>query len=166
MATRDDPFDPYEIGARNSDPELGALQPLPPAPPRMSPLKLLGLFAVGVVLIAIVKDGVGTPPPKVVRSCRTPAVTLSKDSVKQYAVVRWAATGPSGSTIVLSLDSPTTPATDDQHLLGRKALADCTASGQFGVRAPAGKHTVTTYVVGSDGTATKVATTYLAVESP
>jgi hypothetical protein len=162
----DAPFDPYEIGARNSDPELGALQPLPPAPPRIPPLKLLGLFAVGVVVVAMVKDGVGTPGPKVTRSCTTPAVTLSKDAVDQFDVVRWAATGPSGSTVLLSLDSPTAPATDDEHLLGRKALADCTASGQFGVRAPAGKHTVTTFLLRADGSVVTVATRDLTVTAP
>jgi len=159
----DAPFDPYELGARNSDPELGALQPLPPAPPRMSPLKLLGLFAVGVVVVAVVRDGLGGKGPAVARSCSTPAVALSKDAVDPNEVVRWTATGPSGATVVLSLDSPTAPATDDAHLLGRQVLADCTASGQFGVRAPAGRHTVTTYVLGPDGSVRKVATLDLTV---
>ena len=157
------PFDPYEIGARNSDPELGALQPLPPAPPRMSPLKLLGLFAGGVVVVAVVRDGVGTPGPTLARSCTNPAVVLSKDAVDRSGVVRWKATGPSGATVVLSLDSPTAPGTDDAHLLGRRVLADCTASGQFGVRAPTGRHTVTTYVLRPDGTTVTVATRDLTV---
>ncbi len=162
----DTPFDPYEIGARNSDPELGALQPLPPAPPRMAPLKLLGLFAVGVVVVAIVKVGVGTPGPTVPRSCTTPAVVLSKDAVDQDEVIRWAATGPSGFTVLLNLDSPTAPANDAEHVLGRRVLSDCTASGQFGVRAPAGEHTVTTWVLGPDGSVVKVATRDLTVDAP
>ena len=129
-------------------------------------MKLLGLFAIGVVVVAIVKDGVGTPGPKVTRSCTTPAVTLSKDAVDQFDVVRWAATGPSGSTVLLNLDSPTAPANDPNHLLGRKVLSNCTASGQFGVRAPAGKHTVTTYVLNANGTTVKVATRDLTVDNP
>lgn len=163
MASRDEPFDPYEIGARNSDPELGALQPLPPAPQRIAPMKLLGLFAVGVVLVAIVRDGLGSAGPELARSCSVPAVVLSKDAVDTGGVVRWSATGPSGATVVLSLDSPTAPATDDARLLGRRVLAGCTASGQFGVRAPAGRHTVTAYLVGADGAVTTVATRDLTV---
>ena len=162
----DEPFDPYEIGARNSDPELGALQPLPPAPARIAPLKLLGLFAIGVVVVAIIKDGVGTPGPTVARSCTTAAIALNKDTVAQFAAVRWTATGPSGATVLLSLDSPTTPAADADHLLGRAVLSDCKASGQFGVRAPAGKHTVTTYVLRPDGTVVTVATRDLEVDAP
>jgi hypothetical protein len=162
----DAPFDPYEIGARNSDPELGALQPLPPAPPRMSPLKLLGLFAVGVVVVAVGRDSLGGRGPTVARSCSTPAVVLSKDAVDQFEVVRWSATGPSGATVVLSLDSPAAPATDEEHLLGRRVLADCTASGQFGVRAPAGTHTVTTYLLRPDATVVTVATRTLTVATP
>ncbi len=164
---KDTPFDPYEIGARNSDPELGALQPMAPAPPRMPPLKLLGLLAVAGLALAVVQGGIGGSGPSVDGSCSKPAVAFDKDSVDQYAVVRWKATGPSGSTVVLGLDRAEGDLTvpTGEALVARSVLSECLADGRFGLRAEPGAHTVTAYLV-TDGTVSVLSTTKLVVTAP
>ena len=163
---KDAPFDPYEIGARNSDPELGALQPFPDAPKRMPPLKLFGLFAIGVVVVAVVRDGVGGPGPQAKGSCTQPSFAVNKTAVDQFEVVRWSASGPSGSTILLGLDSTSATAVSREALLGRRTLSGCSVSGQFGLRAAPGDHTVTAYLIRADGTASTIATEKLSLSAP
>jgi hypothetical protein len=163
---QDTPFDPYEIGARNSDPELGALQPFPPAPKRLPPMELLGLFAVGVVVVAIIRGGVGGSGPEVKGSCTAPAFALSKDSVAQFEVVKWSVAGPSGSTVLLGVDVDTAVGASGDALLGRRTLSGCKASGQFGLRVGPGDHTVSAFLLRPDGTSSTIATDKLTVTSP
>jgi hypothetical protein len=157
-------FDPYEIGARNSDPELGALQPLPPAPKRMRPMPLLGLLLGIAAVLAIAQGSVGGAPPEVQGSCAEPAFALSTEQVDQFAVVRWSAAGPSGATVVLGVDVTSPPGPD--ALLGRRELVACGASGQFGLRVPPGEHTVTAFLVGTDGSVTTVGSRKVLVTEP
>ncbi len=163
---QDTPFDPYEIGARNSDPELGALQPFPPAPKRLPPMKLLGLFAVGVVVVAIIRGGVGGAGPVAKGSCTTPAFALSKDSVAQFEVVKWSATGPSGSTVLLGVDASAAVDASGDALLGRRTLSGCKTSGQFGLRVGPGDHTVSAFLLRPDGSTSPIGTEKLSVTAP
>ena len=151
------PFDPYEFGARNADPEAAGLEPIIPLSARFS-LKQLGLGFLAVVVVGALIRGAGSRPPTLPASCTTPAYALSTTSVKQYGVVRWSAVGPRTSRVVLAVDSPTLPqqpaGAGAGRVFGPAQLDGCAASGQFGVRATPGAHTVTAFAVAPDGTST------------
>jgi hypothetical protein len=161
-------FDPHELGARRSDPELAALQPIPDLfSERFSPKKLLLYFAAGVVLLGVVRTGSFGSGTALKTSCTEPGFSLSSDDVKQFGVVRWAATGPSDSRVVFALDTSTVPVDAEAGLLAAPPdLHGCKASGQFGVRASVGNHVVHVLSVAKDGTVTTVGTKKLAVEDP
>ena len=164
------PFDPYEFGARNADPETGGLEPLLPMPNRFRPRQLALAFLAVFVIGALLKGG-GTRLPPLPASCTTPAYSVSTDSVKQYGVVRWTAVGPRDSRVVLAVDSPdlpTVPAlpTGAGRVFGPTLLTGCEASGQFGVTAASGTHTVTAFAVAADGSVTPLGSKPLEVRSP
>lgn len=160
-------FDPHELAARRSDPEWAALEPLPPPPRRIRPLALLlGLFV--VVLLAATRQHSPGRRPALAASCTVPAFRLSASSAKSFGVLRWAAVGPTGSALVFGLDSarlPTGPARPGSagKLLGPARLVDCAAGGQFGVPAEQGEHTVTAFLVGSDGRVRTIGSVRLSV---
>lgn len=159
-------LDPHELGMRRSDPALGALEPLPPGPPRIAPLKLLAYFAIGVVVVAVLRDGVGGGAPAVTGSCTMPAFALNKESIRSNGALKWSATGPADATVVIGLDTTSVPSTrEDGKLSGPTALKDCKADGLFGVRAPDGRHQVTAYLVKADGTSSVVSTSTIIVEA-
>lgn len=161
------PFDPYEFGARNADPDSAGLEPLAPTPNRFKPRTLVFGFLAVIVVGALIKNG-GNRLPPLPASCTTAAYAVSTDSVKQYGVVRWTAVGPRDTRVVLAVDSPglpTAPAlpTGAGRVFGPTLLKDCAAAGQFGVTASAGQHTVTAFAVGPDGTATPLGSRRLQV---
>ena len=154
-------FDPYEFGARNADPELGALQPLPPAPKRIPTLQLLAYFVAGVVVVAVLR-GVGRPAPAAEGSCADPGFRLSATDVDQFGVLKWSATGPAEGRVVLGLDTSGVPVATGK-LAGPVALTGCRASGQFGMPAAAGEHRVVAYLLRPDGSSTVVSTVEVTV---
>ena len=167
---KDVPFDPYEFGARNADPDAAGLEPLLPTPARFKPKQLLFGFLAVIVVGALIKSG-GSRTPALAASCTAPTFAVSTDSVKQYGVVRWSAVGPSDRRVVLAVDSPTVPAgrataTGAGRVYGPTALTSCRASGLFGVPTAPGQHTITAFVVAADGTATPLGSKPLEVRGP
>lgn len=162
---KDEPYDPYALGAANSDPALVGMQPLPPAPQRLHPKRLLAYFVALVLVVAVFREAGG--PPKAGGSCTKPAAALDKDEVRQYGVLKWSASGPAGSSVVIGADTTTVPTTLEQgKLSGPTAVKDCAASGLFGVRLPEGKHVLRVFLVGRNGTASVAATKDVTVTAP
>ena len=166
MARKEEQFDPYEFGARNADPELGAFQPLPPAPKRIKPMHLLFAFLGAVVLLAVVQNGRSRNGPPLAGNCVKAAFAFDTSDVRTGGVVSWSAVGPASSTVVFGLGTSTVPTTAGQgKLAGPVSLAGCAASGRFGVNKPAGDYVVTAFSVAADGTVTTVGTATLAVSA-
>ena len=164
------PFDPYEFGARNADPETGGLEPLLPLPTRFRPRQLALAFLAVFVIGALLRGG-GTRLSPLPASCTTPTYSVSTISIKRYGVVRWTAVGPRDSRVVLAVDSPKLPTasalpTGAGRVFGPTLLTACSASGQFGVTAPAGRHTVTAFAVAPDGGVTPLGSRPLEVRAP
>ena len=160
-----EPYDPHELGARRSDPTLAVLEPIPDLPnSRWSGKNLLAYFVLGVVIVAFVRDGVGSRGPTVAASCSKPSFVLDQTEVRTYGVVRWAAAGPAGSSVVFGIDTTKLPTgIADGKLAGPLPLTGCRASGRFGVGAPEGDHVVTVFNVARDGAVTTVGTAKLTV---
>ena len=160
-------FDPYEYGARNSNPELAALQPLPPLLDRLQPRKWLGWFVLGIVVLAVLRGGVGGGGPSVDGSCTDPGFALDRTEVDQYAALRWSAAGPTGSSVVLGLDTTALPTSAEAgRVTGPVALQDCRAGGVLGVRAEPGDHTLVAYLVAQDGSVRELSSTKVVVTRP
>ena len=159
-------FDPYELGARNADPDSAGLEPLPALLDKVQPMKWLGWFAVLVVLVAVFRTSVGGGP-QVDGSCTEPAFALSSTQVDQYAALRWSASGPPGSSVVLGLDTTAVPTSAaDGRVTGPLAVKDCAAHGVLGFRAEPGPHTVVAYLVAKDGSTSEVSRTKVTVTQP
>jgi hypothetical protein len=166
-----DPFaqpDPYEQAVQRhaaADP-LSAVGEEPPAyPRRISTRTLLLVFGGLFAVLLLLKVGSDQHFPAVQGSCTSPAYALDRTKVKQYGVVSWAARGDAADSFVLGIDTTAVPA-DRAHgrLFPQVRLTGCAAHGRFGVLVPPGKHVVTAFVVGPDGTGTAVGTTKLTVE--
>jgi hypothetical protein len=152
-------WDPYELGARRSDPELAALEPVVPSPPRIrtSTVLLVAVAAIAFVLFSRGTFGSGSSGPAVTGSCTSPAVALSTDTTRSYGVLAWSATGPSASSVVIGLDTSSVPGPGDR-LSAPVPLTGCRAHGRVGVHGPVGAHRLTFYAVAPDGSATLIAT--------
>jgi hypothetical protein len=169
MAFRKEPgqYDPHELGARRSDPELAALEPLPQSSRRVTNGQLLLAFFAAVVVIAFVRNGGPGGGPAVAGSCTQPAFALNKTEVKSGGVLKWSAAGPTASEVAFAVDSDTLPATLDAGLLaGPLPLSGCKRSGQFGIRASEGEHVVTVFLVDAEGTTTVLGTKKVTVDAP
>lgn len=159
-------FDPHEFGARRSDPDLAAFEPLPPNARRYSNKQLLYLFFLAVVFVAVYRLG-SERVPAVDGSCTKPAFALSKTELKQYGVINWSVAGPSTSKVVIGIDTSAVPTSLETGLLtGPRVLKGCKAGGLFGVRTPEGPHTVVVYLVDAAGTSTVVGSTKITVDRP
>jgi hypothetical protein len=152
-------WDPYEFGARRSDPELAALEPIAGSPPRVrtSTVLLVAVAAVAFVLFSRGTFGRDHPGPAVTGSCTSPAVSLSKDTTRTYGALEWSATGPSGSSVVIGLDTTSLPGAADR-LSAPVPLTGCRAHGRVGVHGAVGPHRLTFFAVAPDGSATVLAT--------
>jgi hypothetical protein len=162
-----EPFDPHELGARRSDPTLAALEPLPPAPRRTSTRHLLLYFALGVLALAILRDGVGRSAPMVTGSCTMPSFALDKTEVPAFGVIKWSAAGPADASVVIGFDTSTVPTAIEQgKLAGPVALTGCAATGRFGMRGSAGDHVLTVFLVARDGSSRILKTQKIVVTGP
>jgi len=161
-----DTFDPHELGARRSDPTIAALEPFPPAPRRTSTKRLMAYFVVGVIVVAVLRDGAGRGAPAVTGSCMSPAFALDKSEVRSYGVLKWSATGPADAHLVIGVDTLRVPTTfTEGKLAGPVALRDCKATGRFGMRAPEGDHVLTIFLVAADGSSRALATRKIVVDA-
>ncbi|MCW2600431.1 MAG: hypothetical protein JWM02_2260 [Frankiales bacterium] len=161
-------LDPYELGVRrSSDPSLGAFEPLPRAPRRVSTRRLLVYFVLGVIAIGLIRSNTGSGAPRVAGSCTKAAFAVDKTNVTSYGALRWSAAGPAEDRVAFAVDTSTLP-TSGAHglLLGPVPLTGCKASGRFGVPLPAGQHLLTVFTVTPDGTATVLGTRKITVDPP
>jgi hypothetical protein len=157
-------FDPHEFGARRSDPGLGAFEPLPPNPRRITTKNLLVYFILGVIVVAFIREGTGRGSVKVDGSCTKPAFALEKTEVTTYGVLKWSAAGPADRRLVFGVDTSTAPKNAATGLLlGPVRLTDCKAHGRFGVPVPAGEHVLTAFLLAPDGTSTVIGSKKLTV---
>ena len=140
------PLDPFERAARRVDPQYARLAETAVPPRSLRAPRLLLLFAVVVIGVAVVRAG--SHPAQLKRSCTTPAFAIGTTTVDVDAPLRWSVTGPAADHVVLSLDDEPTPVDGPQPLTG------CLARGAFRVQAHTGRHTVTASVVTADGTTT------------
>lgn len=164
--TEPEPFDPYALGARRSDPELAALEPLPAAPRRLPTKTLLVYFVLGVAVIAFIREGTGRPL-KVDGSCTKPAFALNRTEVKSGGVLKFGATGPATDSVVFGLDTDAVPTSTSPALLyGPALLTGCKAGGRFGVQTPEGNHVLTVFLVHPDGSFTVLGTQKLVIDDP
>ena len=156
------PLDPFERAARRSDPEYARLaEAADAAPPAgLRAPRLLMLFALLVVVAVVVRGG-GRGTTRITTSCTQPGFRLSSATVDYDARLGWAATGPADLRAVLALDSARPPGQD--AAAGPVPLKGCVAHGAFGVQAAPGKHTVTLFLLRSDGTVSSTLTRSLSV---
>jgi hypothetical protein len=70
--------------------------------PNRSTLRWLLVVFVGIVVVTILRSSHSHPPP-LATSCTTPGLALSTSSVKQSGAVRWSATGPAHTEVVLAI---------------------------------------------------------------
>jgi hypothetical protein len=70
--------------------------------PNRSTLRWLLVVFVGIVVLTIVRSS-HSHPPALATNCTTPGLALSTSSVKQSGAVRWSATGPAHSEVVLAI---------------------------------------------------------------
>lgn len=140
------PLDPFERAARRVDPQFAQLAETAVPPRSLRAPRLLLMFAVVVVGVAVI--GRGSHPAELKRSCTTPAFAIGTTTVDVDAPLRWSVAGPATDHVVLTLDEDATPVDGPQPLTG------CLARGAFRVQAHTGQHTVTATVVTADGRTT------------
>ncbi len=163
---RDQPeaFDPYDLGARRSDPELAAFEPLPPNPRTVTTKKLLGLFVLVVVAVGLFRtgqDGGRVPEPG---SCTRPTFHVSATTVASGDVLTWSAAGDADSSVVFGIDTSTRPVSPQTGLLdGPVRLAGCKAHGTLRLAVPAGAHVLSVYLAPRSGGALLLGTQKLTV---
>lgn len=152
MARREpEPFDPYELGTRRSDPTLAALEPLPPDPRKTKVRNLLFGFLALVVLIAVASHG-RRGVPDIGASCTKPSFALQTTTVPENGLLGWSAVGPADDTVVFGADTRTLPTSvATGRLSGPSKLVGCAAHGRFGVPLKAGSHTITAFAVNPAG---------------
>jgi len=149
----------YERLRAGSEPAV----PLPAALHRF-PRKKLFLYAfLFLLVLAVLRDGLGKPPPEAGGSCSRPAFAFHTDEVAQDGAVKWSVDGPEGTRVVINADS-----TDPRRnvLLGPLALSDCSAKGVFGARLEDGEHQLRVFLLATDGSHTVVGQKALTVNAP
>jgi len=149
----------YERMRAGSEPAV----PLPPQLHRFPRKKLLLYAFLFLLVVAVLRDGVGRPPPEAGGSCTRPAFALHTDEVVQDGAVKWSVDGPDATRVVINADS-----TDPTRnvLLGPLALSGCTAKGVFGARLPDGRHQLRVFLLDADGSHTLVGEQALTVNAP
>ena len=160
---RPEPLDPHELAAARLRGGLEPFEPLPPDPRPIDRKKLLFYVLLGVVVVGVLRDGIGRWAPPVHGSCTSPAFALDRDEVGQYGVVKWAVAGPTGAQVVITAD--TTSATSGR-LLGPLPLKQCKASGRFGVPLSDGDHVLRVFLREPDGGTSLLGTQKLVVNAP
>lgn len=149
----------YERLRKASEPAV----PLPPQLHRFPRKKLLLYGFLFLLVVAVLRDGIGRPPPDAGGSCTRPAFAFHTDEVAQDGAVKWSVDGPDGTRVVINAGS-----TDPSRnvLLGPLALSGCSAEGVFGARLPDGEHTVRVFLLDGAGAHTVVGQRLLTVNAP
>jgi hypothetical protein len=138
--------------------------------PRRSSLRWTAVGLAVLVVVVIIHNSFTNHAPALVKSCTTPAMSLSTTSTHQGSNVRWAATGPPNTALIITIGVSAltagsqpgqlhvTPESGDQ---ARTELAvkpgalgsSCTAHGVFSVAVPKGNYTVRLFKLANAGTA-------------
>jgi hypothetical protein len=160
---RPEPLDPHELAAARLRSGLEPFEPLPPNPRPIDRKRLLFYALVGVVVVGVLRDGLGRGAPPVDGSCTKPAFALDREEVGQYGVVKWSVAGPSGAQVVITAD---TTSTAIGRLLGPLPLKQCKASGRFGVPLSDGDHVLRVFLQEPGGATTLVGSQKLVVNAP
>ena len=160
---RPEPLDPHELAAARLRSGLEPFEPLPPDPRPIDRKRLLFYLLIGVVVVGVLRDGIGRGAPPVKGSCTQPGYALDRKEVGQNGVVKWAVAGPTGAQVVITADT-VTPATG--RLLGPLPLKQCRASGRFGVPLTDGDHVLRVFLRDPDGSTSLVGTQKLVVNAP
>jgi hypothetical protein len=137
------PLDPFERAARRVDPEYAQLAEAAVPPKSMRAPRLLLVFAVVVVAVALTRSTGGSA---LKRSCTTPGFAIAHPTVDLDAPLTWSVTGPATDHLRLTIDDDTTPVAGPQPLTG------CLVHGSFRVPVGKGRHTLTATVTTTDGT--------------
>jgi hypothetical protein len=159
---RDQP-DASEQAAARLRAGLEPFEPLPPDPRPINRKKLLLYVFLGVLVVGVLRDGLGRGAPSVDGSCTRPAFALDRSEVGQYGVVKWSVAGPTGAQVVITADTTTT---STGRLLGPLPLKQCKASGRFGVPLSDGDHVLRVFLLGTDGATSLVGSQKLVVNAP
>ena len=149
--------DAYELamqrGAQEPGPEeADGTPPLPRlhvGPFRVGPLGLL----VGVLLLvgvgSLVRFGADRTPD-LPRSCTQDGLALSAERVQPGGLVQYSVSGPDGEVLLTVVPRGADPETARPvQVLPTESLTRCRATGQFGVQAPPGEHSVLVRRAGS-----------------
>jgi hypothetical protein len=163
MRFRRDKPDPSEQAYARLNPPAAPYEPLPPRLHQFDRKRLLVYAVLLVVVVAVLRDGLGRGAPEVDGSCDSPGFAFSTSDVTQDAPVKWAVKGPAGTQVVITADS--TDAARNR-VLGPVPLAGCAAEGRFGARLPDGEHLMRVFLLRPDGTSSLVGLTTLTVNAP
>lgn len=160
---RTEALDLHEQAAARLRTGLEPFEPLPPDPRPTDRKRLLLYLLIGVVVVGVLRDGIGRGAPPVKGSCTQPGFALDRSEVGQYGVVKWAVAGPTGAQVVITADTTTT---ESGRLLGPLPLKQCRASGRFGVPLSDGDHVLRVFLREPDGATSLVGTQKLVVNAP
>lgn len=146
---RPDAPDLHEQAASRMRAGLEPFEPLPPDPRPVDRKRLLFFILVGVVVVGVLRDGLGRGAPAVHGSCTKPAFALDRSEVGQYGVVKWSVAGPTGDQVVITADAASAAS---GRLLGPVPLKQCKASGRFGVPLSDGNHVLRVFLLDAGAT--------------
>ena len=155
--------DASELAYERMRPDLEPVVPLPPSLHRVSRRRLLVYAAMFVMVLGVLRGGLGRGAPPVDGSCDRPGFAFDRVAVDQDRPVKWSVAGPDGTDVVITANS-TSPG--QNVVLGPLPLEDCGASGRFGVRLGDGDHVMRVFLLRPDGGSTLVGQQTLTVNAP
>jgi hypothetical protein len=140
--------DPHEYAAERLGAGIGPFEPLPEELRRSHRRRIILYVVIGLVVVAVLRDGLGRGAPPVHGSCTKPAFAFDRDEVRQDGVVKWSVAGASGSYVIITADSASAAS---GRLLGPLPLKHCGASGRFGVPLREGDHVLRVFLRSPSG---------------
>jgi hypothetical protein len=148
--------------------------------PRRSSLRWTAA-GLGVLIVAVlIHNNHTNHAPALATSCTTPAMALSTTSAHQGSNVRWSATGPAGTPLLITIGVASlkagakpgqiSPVPEPGGRLATTEIAvrpgplpsSCASHGEFSVGVPKGRYTVRLFRLTNAGTAAVTATSVAA----
>jgi hypothetical protein len=143
--------------------------------PRRSSLRWTAVGLGVLIVVVVIHNSFANHAPALVKSCTTPAMSLSTTSTHEGSNVRWAATGPPRTALVITIGVSALTAgaapgqlrvTSESGNQARTELAvqpgalgaSCAAHGVFSVAVPKGTYTVRLFKLTNAGTASVTGT--------